>query len=589
MSISLTKVLEHAHAPAVTCCRFAAGTVISPDQLEDPALFPELERTGLLHLPADCLTIGQALGATLRETVEGFTPLTPDTVLDVQQTVSQRDGATPPPSHHPRTDVSMMDIRAVKATCPTAQGKRASVQDNQKTVLRKHIPIAQVVMGLETAIKGHTLVIRESLCQEALHTEALVTNLSLDIIPPDRYHEYSHTIMDVQPIAVKESGSLGEGVTRVLDGVVLVLTGTEGSGAQVGEFGHSAGPMTRTIMWGRPGAPDYGDILIKIHVTLQAKSHMQRPGPLAAHRVADILAQEIRQALYHADAQSVTCTETLHHLRRPGQPKVAIVKEIMGQGAMHDNLLMPYEPVGIRGAQAIFDLGNVPIAVSPLHLLDGCLHALTCVGPASKETSRHYWREPLILEVMRDEELDCCTVVLVGSPQAYTAKMYVSQLLGLMLEALEVDGVLITTEGFGNNHLDFASHIEQLGKRGIPVVGMTYAAEQGQLVMGNAYMDALIELNKSAHGRENEVLANNTLCPEDAIRAVALLKAKMAGEPIAAAPPAWDPIVPQRNLQRIEHATGRTVTRSANETALPRDNASSPVSCPLLITPAQRL
>jgi D-proline reductase (dithiol) PrdA len=115
--------------------------------------------------------------------------------------------------------------------------------------------------------------------------------------------------------------------------------------------------------------------------------------------------------------------------------------------------------------------------------------------------------------------------------------------------------------------------MEQIGKRGIPVVGMTYAAVQGQLVVGNAYMDALVDLNKSPQGLENEVLAYNTLCPEDAIRALAMLKAKMAGEIIQPAPQTWDPAIKARNIQRIEDATGRKVALSASEPSLPTRSA----------------
>jgi D-proline reductase (dithiol) PrdA len=165
--------------------------------------------------------------------------------------------------------------------------------------------------------------------------------------------------------------------------------------------------------------------------------------------------------------------------------------------------------------------------------------------------------------MMQDAEVDFCAVVCVGSPQAYAEKVYVSKLLGMMIEALEVNGVIVTTEGFGNNHVDFASHLEQIGKRGIPVVGMTYAAVQGQLVVGNASMDALVDLNKSPQGLENEVLAYNTLCPEDAIRAIAMLKAKMAGEVIQPAPRVWDPAIKARDLQLIEHMTGQKVTLEA--------------------------
>ena len=55
----------------------------------------------------------------------------------------------------------------------------------------------------------------------------------------------------------------------------------------------------------------------------------------------------------------------------------------------------------------------------------------------------------------------------------------------MMVEALDVDGAFVTTEGFGNNHIDFASHIEQIGMRGIPVVGLSFCAVQGALVVGN--------------------------------------------------------------------------------------------------------
>jgi len=46
---------------------------------------------------------------------------------------------------------------------------------------------------------------------------------------------------------------------------------------------------------------------------------------------------------------------------------------------MHDNLILPMEPVGILGAKPNVDLGNVPVMVSPLEVLDGCIHAFKLV------------------------------------------------------------------------------------------------------------------------------------------------------------------------------------------------------------------
>ena len=343
---------------------------------------------------------------------------------------------------------------------------------------------------------------------------------------------------------------------------------TDENGVQIGEFGSSEGFLDENIMWGRPGAPDKGDIFIKTNVTIKAKMNMERPGPLAAHSATDVITQEIREALKKADESLVVGTETFEQHRHPGKKKVVVVKEIMGQGAMHDNLLLPVEPVGVLGARPNVDLGNVPVVVSPLELLDGCIHALTCIGPASKEMSRHYWREPLVLEALYDKEIDFAGVVLVGSPQINAEKFYVSRRVGMTLEVIGADGAFVTTEGFGNNHIDFASHIEQIGKRGIHVVGMSFCANQGALVVGNKYMTAMVD-NKSEGGIENEILANNTLCPEDAVRAMYMLKAEMSGEEIKKAEKKWNPSVKAQNEELISNVTGKPVELVENETSLP--------------------
>ena len=56
---------------------------ISHHNLEDPAIFPDLVDTGLLKLDG-CLTIGQCLGATLKEVSDSLTPLTADIVDNIQ-------------------------------------------------------------------------------------------------------------------------------------------------------------------------------------------------------------------------------------------------------------------------------------------------------------------------------------------------------------------------------------------------------------------------------------------------------------------------------------------------------------------------
>ena len=634
MSITVETAKEHLNDKAVFCCRAEEGIVISPENLEDPGLFDDLVDSGLLSFPDDALTIGQVLGAKLTKTTDALVPITPaiidavqggeekaeekqEEVAEVAPAAEVAEAAPVAPVAAPVAQASApagvfklqigkgeninleipLSAFAQQAAQPApaaavVEGKSAAVAEAApvaveakaeekhegeskfiRSLKTKHYKIDKVVFGEKTEIQGTTLVLRtpEDLCKEAAASEELVEDVKLEIITPDKYDTYSETIMDVQPIAVKEEGEIGHGVTRELKGVVMVLTGTDANGVQIGEFGSSEGELERNIMWGRPGAPDKGEIFIKGQVTIKAGANMERPGPLAAHKAFDHITEEIRKALKEVEDESLVVGDiNIEQYRHPGNKKVLIVKEIMGQGAMHDNLILPVEPVGTLGAKPNVDLGNLPVMLAPTEILDGGIHALTCIGPASKETSRHYYREPLVLEAMADEEIDLVGVLLVGSPQANSEKFYVSKRVGMTIEAMDIDGAIVTTEGFGNNHIDFASHIEEIGKRGVSVVGMTYSAVQGALVVGNEYMSAMVDNNKSKQGIENEILSNNTLCKEDAIRALAMLKTQMGGGTIKKAERKWNPNVKLNNVEVIEKTTGQKVELLDNEQVLPK-------------------
>ena len=79
----------------------------------------------------------------------------------------------------------------------------------------------------------------------------------------------------------------------------------------------------------------------------------------------------------------------------------------------------------------------------------------------------------------------------------------------------------------------------------------------------------MVDNNKSESGIENEVLACNTLCTEEAVRAIQMLKNAMGGESVKAAEKKWNPNVKSSNVEAIESATGRKIELVANEQSLP--------------------
>ena len=579
--MSMTKEQAEAHLadPAVFCCRQQKGLTISAADLEDPGIFDDMEEAGLLKLSADGLTVAEVLGATLTQDVEALTPITKD-VLDhvnakaaapAAASVTPTAAEAPAPAAAPAASAPIttmlnggtmhiqigaaeklaglsIDIpigaSAPAFTVPPAApvapaAKPAGEKKVIRTLLKKHIKITDAVIGTETKIADGVITIDGAIVEKAVKEDPLCKSLKLDVIHPSERHIYTDTIMDVCPIATKVEGALGEGVTKVADGVVFLLTGVDEDGVQVHEFGSSEGYLDEKMYFGHPGCADPGDIIIRCHAVIAKNTGMTRPGPFAAHKCEDYIIQAVRDELKKYEGEVVR-EEHCEDLRREGNPRVVLVKEIMGQGAMHDNVICPVEPCGVKGGQKNVDCGNVPIMLTPNQVRDGSIHALTCIGPATKEMTRHYIREPLVEGLAADTELDLIGVIFVGSPQVNDEKMWVSERLGSLLESLDIDGCIITTEGFGNNHIDFIQHIGQAGKRGIPVVGVSFCAYQGQLVVGNKYADAMVEENMDAGGFENNVCGCSCVTKEVATRAIAMLKNKMAGVAIKPAPKKWN-------------------------------------------------
>lgn len=569
MSMTKEQLQVHLNDPAIFCCMRKKGLVISEADLEDPTIFDDMVDSGLLTLSEDGLKIKDVLGKTLLEDAEALTPIKREMIdmkddnydksedLDIKE-IEKGDEAG---MIHLKIDkLEGLDVKLPKSALSSIVGFKDISKSEEKsdeyeekiirTLVQKEYKISKVELGKETSIKDGVLTINESLIEKAKKCNPLVKNVELDIITKENRHIYTNTIMDIIPIASKIKGNLGEGETAVLNGAVFCITGLDENGVQIHEFGSCEGYMDEKIAFGRPGCPDEDDIIIRVNVTIQENTGMERRGPFAAHCACDVIMQDIREVMKDMK-EPIYNEDIFYDKHKKGKPRVVLVKEIMGQGAMHDNILMPKEPAGVFGGQKNVDLGNIPLVLSPNEVHDGGIHALTCIGPATKEMTRHYFREPLVNALSKDDELDLVGVVFIGSPQVNDEKAYVSSRLGSLIETMNLDGAIVTTEGFGNNHIDFESNIEAIGSRGIPVVGVTFSAYQGQLVVGNKYMDAMIELNKDPEGFENEILGCSSICEDDAKRAVLMLKTKMAGIPIAAANKKWTQSVIDENQKLV--------------------------------------
>lgn len=148
------------------------------------------------------------------------------------------------------------------------------------------------------------------------------------------------------------------------------------------------------------------------------------------------------------------------------------------------------------------------------------------IGPSTKETSLHHFRDPLLNVVSADNDLDLMGIILVGTPDVSEDKLRVSTRAAVMAAAMRPDGVITSTDGWGNSDVDYCNMVEQVGRQGIPVTGLHFTGTCGRFVVSNDFLGNILDMNKGV-GTETNRVGENAVNETDARKAVARLKLMM--------------------------------------------------------------
>lgn len=148
------------------------------------------------------------------------------------------------------------------------------------------------------------------------------------------------------------------------------------------------------------------------------------------------------------------------------------------------------------------------------------------VGPSTKETTLHHFRDPLVNLVANDPNFDFLGVVIGGIPDRSLDKHFTGERIGAWLEAMRCDGAIVSEDSWGNSNVDLEAAMRAIGDRGIPQVGMVMIGTMG-IVDKNEYMDTMVDTNHSVEGYETNIVAQNCQTMAEAKKCLALLKMKM--------------------------------------------------------------
>jgi D-proline reductase (dithiol)-stabilizing protein PrdE len=149
------------------------------------------------------------------------------------------------------------------------------------------------------------------------------------------------------------------------------------------------------------------------------------------------------------------------------------------------------------------------------------------IGPSTKETSLHHFRDPLVDIVSQDEGIDLMGVLLFGTADDNVDKIRNSTRAAIVAECMRADGVIVSSDGWGNSDVDYVNCVKELGERDIPLSGLNFSGTMATFVVEDPNLKNIVDICKNPDGVESNIVGENNMVAEDVKKALMILKIRM--------------------------------------------------------------
>ena len=333
------------------------------------------------------------------------------------------------------------------------------------------IQIGDIQFADRTYIENHVLYVNKEEVEKMVLEDDKLLECHLDIARPGDATRIT-PVKDVIEPRVKVSGggeifpgvvgkvspTVGEGRTHALEGCCVVTVGRI-VGFQEGVIDMSGPaadycPFSKTV-----------NLCVVIEPQEGLETHVyERAGRLAGLKVATYLGE----AGKNVDPDTLDVFETKPVFQQaaeyPELPKVGYVHMLQSQGLLHDTYYY-----GVDAKQF------VPTFMYPTEIMDGAIVSGNCVAPCDKVTTYHHLHNPVIDECYKrhGKEINFMGVILTNENVFLADKERHSDMVAKLAEWMELDGVLITEEGYGNPDTDLMMNCRKVERKGTKVVLIT--------------------------------------------------------------------------------------------------------------------
>ncbi len=269
------------------------------------------------------------------------------------------------------------------------------------------------------------------------------------------------------PGVISKVDTVGTGVTHVLKGMAVVTAGP------------IVGFQEGIIDMSGPGAEYTGfsklvNLVLVCEPAEEIKPHeYERAVRMAGLRAAtyigelgrDVQPDEVKEYETYGIKEGMD--------KFPDLPRVGYVHMLQSQGLLHDTY--------VYGVDAKHTLSTIML---PTETMDGAIISGNCVSACDKNTTYHHQNNPVVAELFEEHGKSLNYVCnIITNENVYLAdKVRSSDWTAKLCRLLELDGVMISQEGFGNPDTDLIMNTKKIEQQGIKTAIITdeYAGQDGR-------------------------------------------------------------------------------------------------------------
>ena len=297
----------------------------------------------------------------------------------------------------------------------------------------------------------------------------------------------------VFPGVISKVETVGSGKTHVLRGMAVVTAGK------------IVGFQEGIIDMSGPGA-DYTPFSKLINLVVVAepnegyqdhKHEYEHAVRIAGLRAATYIGELGREVTPDETAEFETYGIKEGMEKMPNLPRVAYVHMLQSQGLLHDTY--------VYGVDAKRSLTTI---INPTETMDGAIISGNCVSACDKNTTYHHQNNPVVANLFaaHGKTLNYVCNIITNENVYLADKQRSSDWTSKLCRLLDLDGALVSQEGFGNPDTDLIMNCKKIELQGVKTVIITdeYAGQDGKsqsLADADPLADAVV-----TGGNANEVI-----------------------------------------------------------------------------------